>query len=431
MTVNHMKISKDLFNYMQNIIDAGYECYLVGGAVRDYILGKNNKDYDLATNIPFEELKKLIPSISIMKENNHRNTAIIRCESIDYEFSLYRGLTITEDLSNRDFIINAIAVDLNGNFIDPFNGLGDLRKKKLSLVKSNGDGLVDDPLRILRALRQSDKYGLIIADNTKREILKKAHLLKNVAKERIIRELYQILLSNNISDYLLGYKEIFFEIIPELKVCDGFEQKNEYHIYDIYSHTVKVVSNTNKNIYLRLAALFHDIGKPQKFIIDKDNVGHFLNHATTSYEIFKKFAKEYKLDNKTTKIVGDLILYHEDELSNKKSKIYDFYKKYNMNRIELLFELKKSDIKSQNPKFIERLEIINNQEKKYIEVRDKIKSIAFNGNDIISLGFDGKIVGIILNDVKRKIVNDDLINERKCIEKYIINNYKDGDDNER
>lgn len=424
MPKNFIEIPKDLKKYMQLIIDNGYECYLVGGAVRDYLINVDNKDFDFCTNIPFDKLKKLIPNITIMKENDHRNTAIIRSNGLDIEFSTYRGKNLKEDLFNRDFTINAIAVDVNGNIIDYYDGVNSINNKTITLVDPLGAGLVNDPLRILRAIRLALKYNFKIDSNTKKQMIDKKELLNDVATERMFEELKKIIVSDNADKYMDEYREIFFEIIPELKECNNFNQHNDYHIYDVYTHTINVVKNAPKNIYLKLASIFHDIGKPRAFKLDENQVGHFLGHANISNDIFKSFADKYKLDNKTKKIVSDLVLYHEDDLSGKNNKIYNFYKKFNMNRIEMLFDLKRADIMSQNQKYIARIEDINKLEAKYVAVRDKYNSITYSGDDLISLGYTGKIIGLILDDVKRQIINNRLDADTESINKYVLKNYK-------
>ena len=424
MPKNFIEIPKDLKKYMQLIRDNGHECYLVGGAVRDYLINVDNKDFDFCTNIPFDKLKKLIPNITIMKENDHRNTAIIRSNGLDIEFSTYRGKDLKEDLFNRDFTINAIAVDVYGNIIDYYYGVNSVSNKTISLVDPLGTGLVNDPLRILRAIRLALKHNFNIDDNTKKQMIDKKELLNEVAPERIFEELKKIIVSNNVDKYMDEYREIFFEIIPEFKECNGFNQHNDYHIYDVYTHTINVVKNAPKNIYIRLASIFHDIGKPRAFKLDENQVGHFLGHAHISNDIFKNFADKYKLDNKTKMIVSDLVLYHEDDLSSKNNKIYNFYKKFNMNRIEMLFDLKRADIMSQNQKYIARIEYINKLEEKYVAIRDKYNSITYSGDDLISLGYTGKTIGLILDDVKRQIINNRLDADTESINKYVLKNYK-------
>lgn len=258
----------------------------------------------------------------------------------------------------------------------------------------------------------------------KKQMFLKKDLLKNVTTERVFEEIKKILVYDNVDKYMDEYREIFFEIIPELKECNGFEQYNDYHIYDVYEHIINVIKNTPKNIYLRLAALFHDIGKPRTFKLDEKQVGHFLGHAYTSGVIFKNFANKYKIDNKTKKIVADLILYHDVSLSSKNNKIYNFYKKFNMNRIEMLFTLKRADIMGQNKKYIDRIEEINKLEIKYVIVRNMYKSIMYSGNNLIALGYKGKAIGYILDDVKRQIINNRIANDVEKINEYVLKNFK-------
>ena len=135
-----MKVSihPTIVSLLTLINNQGYEAYLVGGAVRDSILNKPNNDYDICTNMPLHLIKEIYPNFHLMKPNNHRNTGVIRLDGLEIEISEFKGHTIAEDLSNRDFTINAMALDKNGNLIDPYNGLKSLQEKKISLIDKKG-----------------------------------------------------------------------------------------------------------------------------------------------------------------------------------------------------------------------------------------------------------------------------------------------------
>lgn len=165
-----IKIPDTVKEIIQKINNSGYEAYLVGGAVRDSLLEKNTKDYDICTNMPLSCIKELFPKFVIMKPNNHRNTGVIRLDGQEIEISEFRGKNIIEDLSNRDFSINAIAVDKDGNIIDPFKGIDSINKKELSLIKKNGEAFETDPLRILRAIRLASKLNFEIDKNCKEQM---------------------------------------------------------------------------------------------------------------------------------------------------------------------------------------------------------------------------------------------------------------------
>lgn len=411
---------------MSIIIDKGYEVYLIGGYVRDYLLGIANDDYDLTTNMPLDELKKEIPELHIMKENNHRNTSTLHVNNLKIEISTFKGNNIKEDLLNRDFTINALAIDIDNNIIDINNYKEDIDHKILKLVKEDGSGIDYDPLRILRALRFSLSHHLTIEPNTKKILIKKKDLLKLVAKERIYNELVKILQYNEVTKYIDEYKEIFFILIPKLKDTYKFEQHNKYHIYDVFYHTLKVIDEVRNNKYLKLSALFHDLGKPEKFFKDEKGEGHFYGHWEASDKIFRKFCKDYKVDKKTEELVSLLIINHDRSFPTKRSSMIKFLQEFNPEYLDLLFELKKADILGQNP--IYHKELLNSLEedkKRFASLlKEKPvlneKDLAITGKDLIEMGYHDKEIGSLKKDILEAITNHRLSNTKDSIIKYII-----------
>lgn len=167
-----------------------------------------------------------------------------------------------------------------------------------------------------------------------------------------IEELYNILMSEKPSEYLKKYEKDLFNLIPELEKCKGFEQNNDWHIYDVYDHILHVIDNTSPNIILRLAALFHDIGKPNSYIEDENGIGHFYGHWEVSQSIFDKFAIKHNIDKSISSIVSNLIFYHDINFSkldeNSLKRIID---KFSVEGIMQLFELKQADLLAQNKKY--------------------------------------------------------------------------------
>ena len=416
-------LDSGVIEIMDIINNDGYSCYLVGGAVRDYVIGNVAKDFDLCTDMPLDVVKEKIPQIIIMKENSHRNTGIIKMNGYCYEISAFRGNSLEEDLFNRDFCMNAMAIDRSGNLIDPYNGYLSINNKVVSLIDSSGSAFVTDPLRILRAIRQSYELGFTIDDNCLRQMDLNKSLLCEVASERVYDEFKKILLFDNASDLLYRHKNILFEIIPELARCDGFIQNNDYHIYDVLGHILKVVENTKSDLVLRLAALFHDIGKPDRYVVDDKGVGHFYGHPGVSCEIFKKFANKYKVDNKTKRIVCKLILEHENQLSGKSNKIYDFYKRFGLDNVEELFLLKRADALGQSPKYLDRLDKYDELLEKYLDVRDTLKNISVDGNALIGVGITGKKIKDVLDYVNLAVVCGQVKNEKQEVLSFIKRKY--------
>ena len=421
-------MEKEIKSLMSTIINKGYEVYIVGGYVRDYLLNIPNDDYDLTTNMPLEDLKKYYPNLHIMKENNHRITSILHINNLKIEISLFKGINIQEDLHNRDFTINALALDINNNIIDINNYREDLNNKKLKLVKADGSGIDFDPLRILRAIRLSLSHNLSIDQNTKETIISKRNLLNTIAKERIYNEIIKILKYKESTKYIDEYKEIFFILIPELKKAYKFNQHNKYHIYDVFYHTLKVIDGVENNKYLKLAALFHDLGKPKMYTIDKYGEGHFYGHWKESNNIFKRFCKNYKVDKKTEKIVSLLVLNHDREIPSKRSNMIKYLQEFNHTNLNLLFKLQKADILAQNPLYHkELLKKLAEGKNRLEKLQDEkpvlsIKELAITGNDLIQLGYHDKEIGIIKEKILMEVINNQLNNDKESIIKYINNN---------
>ncbi len=422
-------IFKNNENIIKSISRAGFDLYLVGGAVRDSIIGIDNNDYDFCTNMSLDKVKELFPGFKIMRENNHRNTGVLHENGEEYEISSFHGETIEEDLSNRDFTINAIACDKDGNIIDPFNGVDDINNKIIRLVKDNGEAIDKDPLRILRAIRFSATYGFDIDENTKRIMEEKKELLNDVAPERIYNELKKILVSDNASKVIRDNKDIFCTIIPELKSTINFKQNNPYHVFDVFEHTMKVIDNTPCDLELRLAALFHDIGKPLVYTEDGEGVGHFYEHYRYSDHIFRDFSKKYRLDKKTTDNTSKLIFNHDRQLSNKRFKIVKFLQEYGYDDLHKLFLLKKADILAQNPKYYDRLNSLQHTIDKYKKVYSEgpvlsNRDVDINGHVLLDMGYKGKEIGVILNDVLDMVSSEQLNNNKDNIVNYVSKKYK-------
>lgn len=420
-----LKIPTTVQEVINTITEGGFEAYLVGGAVRDTIIGKESKDYDICTNMPLNMIKELYPNFHLMKPNNNRNTGIMRINNLEIEISIYKGKSIQEDLSNRDFTINAIALDKNGNLLDPFNGQESLLKKEITLIDKTGKALEEDPLRILRGIRIAARMNFEIDENTHQQMEQKAIYLKNVAQERIYRELIQILVTDKPAYYIRNNIVILFQIFPELAPMKDFKQHNPWHIYDILEHTLKVLENTPRNVFLRMAALFHDSGKPEKFFIGQDNKGHFYGHPEASEEIFKKVAERLKMDKKTKVLVSKLIRQHDMTLPTNPEKIYEFLHLHGFDYTLMLIELKRADNKGQNPELanpvLDQLDKLEEEYKQYIL---RFNNLQINSSKIAELGFQKKRTKIILDDVTKSIVTKQLVNEECQIIEYINSKYK-------
>lgn len=183
-------------------------------------------------------------------------------------------------------------------------------------------------------------------------------------------ELLKILLSNDVYNKFKQREEQIFLLIPELKECKGFEQNNEWHIYDVYEHILHVILGVDNNIYLRLVALFHDIGKLLTYIEDDSGVGHFYNHWKKSVEIFEKYQDKFDLSNEETTLITNLIFYHDINIQKMSDEeLKNMITKIGVSNIKLLFSFKKADLLAQSSKFHNVLLNINQQEEKVMKIK--------------------------------------------------------------
>lgn len=185
-----------------------------------------------------------------------------------------------------------------------------------------------------------------------------------------IDELFKILLSDKPSIEIINNEDSIFSLIPELKICKGFNQNNPWHTYDVYEHILHVIDYVPNNITLRLAALFHDVGKPQTYTEDENGTGHFYNHWIVSKKIFDDFASKYQLDDKLKNTISNLIYYHDINIDKLDSEgLNNLINTFNKEELLMLFEFKRADLLSQNSKYHYLLENYDKQKEKVLKYR--------------------------------------------------------------
>ncbi|NMB92531.1 MAG: HD domain-containing protein, partial [Parcubacteria group bacterium] len=358
------KIPKEVSHVTRTLEKAGFEAYLVGGCVRDLIMEKDPKDWDIATNAKPEQIISLFKKT--VYENKFGTVLVIQedvsCETlrqievtpyrIEAKYSDFRHPdevkftdNLEDDLKRRDFTINAMALSPKGHLVDLFNGIKDIKDKMLKAVGEPDDRFTEDALRMLRAIRFACQLGFSVSYETTESIIKNADLIKKISKERIQDEFIKILLSPNPATGIVMLQKfgLLKNIIPELEEGIGCEQSGE-HIYDVWEHSLQALqhaANKNWSLEIRLAALFHDIGKPRsrrsvlpKYILrhshsaleGKTNSGlrkdpsknilagrkayTFYGHEVVSARIAKKIMERLKFSKKETELVEKLILNH-------------------------------------------------------------------------------------------------------------------------
>lgn len=287
----------------------------------------------------------------------------------------------------------------------------------------------EDGLRILRAMRFSTQLDFTIEESTSQAIHNEKELLSNISQERISQELSKIIMSKNCGNKILReYSDVICQIIPEIKPMIGFEQNNPYHVYDVWEHTLHCMDNVfpDVDLIVRLAILFHDIGKPNNYIEDENGIGHFYGHAHSSYIIAQKVLKRLRYSSEIIESVSQLICCHDATLTPTKPSVKRLLNKLGEKQLRRLLVLRVHDIKGQSSKDMElRLEKVD----KILEILDwiikqsecfQLKDLAINGNDLIEIGIpEGKLIGQILNPCLSYVIDGTVNNTKNDLLKMI------------
>lgn len=433
-----MKIPSGVNTIIKTLYENGFEGFLVGGCVRDSILNRNPNDYDVTTNALPDDIirifEKTIPTgikhgtVTVLLNKEPFEVTTYR---IDGEYLNNRSpeevtfvTNIKEDLARRDFTINAMAYNDEKGLVDFFNGQEDLENKIIRCVGDADKRFNEDALRMLRAIRFSAQLDFDIEEKTLAAITKNSHLIKNISVERIADELNKCLLCNVPSKafLLLEQTGLLKYILPDLQETVGFDQHTKYHNKDVFMHTLGVVDKVNPVLHLRLAALLHDISKPECFFIGKDNSGHFYGHDKKGAVKSTSILRKLHYDNDTVKKVHVLIKEHMNVLQDPT----DAALKRLINRTskELVFDLlnlMKSDILSCAPPFLalDNVSVMTERITKILDSNEPLSSndLKINGNDLIKeLGMKpGKEIGETLKYLLNKTLEEPKLNEKNTL----------------
>lgn len=441
-----MTIPKEVKQIISDLKKAGFEAYIVGGCVRDFLLGIEPKDWDVTTNAKPEEIQKVFPD-SFYENNFLTVTARTGSAKIpEIEITTYRleakysdkrhpdevrfAKTLEEDLSRRDFTVNAIAMDASKKLVDLFGGQEDLKKKIIKTVGNAEERFGEDALRMLRAVRFATTLGFTVEKHTAEAIKKNSVWLETISKERIRDEFLKIIIANGAADgvELLRVLKLLKYIVPELQENYGVGQ-NKHHIYDCYQHALKALEYTAKkgyNLHVRLAALFHDVGKP-RVKVGQGKESTFYNHEMVGAKMTFQLLNRLKFSKKDVEKVVRLVRYHlfyynVDEVSE--SSVRRLVKNVGPENMEELLQVRQADrIGSGVPK----AEPYKLRHLKY--VIDKVskdpisaKMLKVSGSDVMELlGIKpGPRVGQMLDVLLAHVLDDPQKNTKEILEREIL-----------
>lgn len=438
-------IPQSVKNILSKFDKAGYEIYIVGGVTRDLIMGRVANDWDFTTSARPDQILKVVAGGLYNNEFGTVFTPNPKNPEKPYEITTFRteegysdfrhpdkvswGKTLKEDLSRRDFTINALAFDKNLKIIDHYNGQKDIKDKLIRTVGDAGERFSEDALRMMRAIRIASELKFEIEEKTFDAIKKNASLINKIAKERIKKELFKTLASPTAYHGILLLKDsgLMEEILPELTKCFGVEQKSpgRHHIYDVGTHLLMSLKNCKSDDPItRFATLIHDIGKPQTYKKLPTGTITFYNHEMVSTRIAQNLADRLKFSKKERDKFITLIRWHQFTVDERQTDgaIRRFLRNVGLDNVQDMLDLRVADRLGGGARETSwRLEEFK---KRIVEVQKEpfnIRDLRINGRDVMKeLNLKpGPKIGEILEKLFKEVTEKKLKNKRGTLLKRL------------
>ena len=430
--INIPEKCKLIFNILEN---NGYECYAVGGCVRDSIMGNTPSDWDFTTNATPDEICNCFKDFTTIDIGREYGTICVVVDSEPFEITTYRcegtysdsrhpdsvsfTRNIADDLARRDFTVNSIAYNEKKGFIDPFGGLDDIGRKIIRCTGEAKTRFSEDALRILRAVRFASRLGFSIETETAESM----HCLKDnlllVHPQRIQKELRGIIMSQYAFSVLDEFKDVIAVILPEIKPMFELAQNNPHHIYDVWIHTMKALENSIMDETVRFAVFFHDIGKPSCKTTDIAGIDHFKKHPNKSTQMTKEIPKRFGFAHKFIDEVCALIKHHDERYKQIDADIKRVLSDIGEDLFDKLMAVSLADTLAQSDfqreyKLSHREEVIKKAKEIIVNGECyKLSQLALSGSDLVALGFKGKAISIALDNLLKLVIKGKCDNTRE------------------
>ncbi|WP_054696843.1 CCA tRNA nucleotidyltransferase [Syntrophomonas palmitatica] len=422
---------------IKKLTNEGFEASVYGSCIRDTLLGRPVLTWDILTSALPPEIVSLFDekegykAIPALRDYTSVNV-IYRGES--YRVSSYRSgeehrfADIIDDaLIHNDFTMNSIAYNEARGFIDPYNGIDDLRAKCIKCVGEGSANLQEDPVRILRAVRFEAELGFTICESLLNDIRSLSHTVVAADPEKLCNEFTQILLVDKPSFVinrllelgLLGY------LIPELIPTVGFDTHSSYHDKDVFTHSLMVMDNTHANLSLRLAALLHDIGKTSCLTIDENGEGHCYGHASIGSELASVILGRLNFDNKTINTVCALVKEHMNDYDNiSELGLKRLIRRVGPDNVGSLFALQIADIKGSelSGRSIAQIRSVRNKCFEVLSRREPLSThdLDINGYELMGLGYaPGRDIGEALDYLLDIVAANPSLNQKETLIKLL------------
>ncbi len=434
-----MTIPLQVSMILSRLKDAGFEAYAVGGCVRDALLGKEPHDWDICTSALPRETEAVFSGFHIIETGMKHGTVTLMLDHTPYEITTFRQdgdyldhrrpesvsfvKNLRDDLSRRDFTVNAMAVGIDGTIQDPFHGQEDLKNGLIRCVGDPKTRFREDALRILRGLRFAAALGFAIHPDTAQAMEESKELLVHVSPERVYVELTKLLLGTYATRVLGQYGTIAAAVLPEILPAMGFEQKNPYHNRDVWGHTLEALSHAPCDAEIRWALLLHDLGKPRCFTLDSSGIGHFYGHPIAGETMAREILSRLRCDKKTREAVSVLVRCHDYDVPATEKAAKRWIIRFGPELGTKLMEVKRCDCLAHvmSPKSRARLEntlALAELVRQVVEAAPclSVSNLAVSGRDVLESGLSpGPMVGSVLNALLEDVLEDRCPNQREAL----------------
>lgn len=426
---------------LSRLREKGYEAYIVGGSVRDALRGEMPHDYDITTSALPSETVAVFSDCRTVDTGLKHGTLTVLHGDVPYEVTTYRvdgGYTdarhpdavsftrsLREDAARRDFTVNAMAYAPECGVMDFFGGIDDLQKRNIRAVGDPDRRFGEDALRILRALRFAATLDFSIEEKTAASVKRNRELLRKISAERIRDELSKLLCGKAAFRILAEYREVVAVVIPELTATFDFCQQTPHHIYDLWFHTLHAVNATPADVTLRMAALLHDIGKPETFTVDGEGNGHFYGHADHSAEISDAILRRLRFDNRTRERIVLLVEKHGVDIPVTARAVKRLLRSVGEEAFFQLMALKKADTLALSPMHRHRIADVESAEEtaRALLAEDacfSLRDLKIGGEDLLALGVsEGKRIGALLNASLDAVIDGRVENVREALLRFV------------
>lgn len=424
---------------LEKLHNAGFAAFVVGGCVRDSLLGRTPGDWDITTAAHPEQVHAALSGLTVLDTGLQHGTVTALVEETRLEITTFRtegsysdhrrpdsvtfAATVEEDLSRRDFTVNAMAYSEETGLIDPFGGQKDLQAGILRAVGVAEHRFDEDALRILRGLRFAARFGFSVEEATARAMETQKHLLRALAAERVWAELVPLLCAPSAVTVLRQFRDVFAVILPELEPMFGFDQQNKHHQYDVWEHTLHTLEHTPADPVLRLVMLLHDCGKPARFTIDFRGDGHFYGHAAEGARRAEEALSRLRCDKETARRVVRLIFYHDHDILDTEKSLLRWLRKVGERDLRDLLTVKIADNLGQHPRYYraDRFRVIGAHLDALLAKQPCFdrSGLAVTGRDLLPLGYAGPGLGAALDRLVEAVIEGRVPNEKAALLRFL------------